>query len=76
MDVRHQISAPDALAGVPCDALLLIVAGDRPDKTLAAPLAAVLKGALASGDLALKAGKLLYVHRPQGATGRRRIDQV
>ena len=71
MDVRHQISAPDALAGVPCDALLLIVAGDRPDKTLAAPLAAVLKGALASGDLALKAGKLLYVHRPQDVKAQR-----
>ena len=71
MDVRHHISAPDAFAAAPCDALLLIVAGDQPDKTLAPPLAVVLKGAIASGDLALKAGKLLYVHRPQDVKAQR-----
>ncbi|MEQ1807465.1 MAG: M17 family peptidase N-terminal domain-containing protein, partial [Burkholderiaceae bacterium] len=71
MDVRHHVCAPDALAGVPCDALLLIVADDGPDKALAAPLAAILKAALASGDFELKAGKSLYVHAPQGVKAKR-----
>ncbi len=65
MDVRYLVCAPGELAAAPCDALLLIVCGDQPDKSLAAPLWAILKAALASGDLELKAGKALYVHRPQ-----------
>ena len=71
MDVRHHVCAPDALAAMSCDALLLVVAGDRPDKALAAPLAAILKAALAGGDFELKAGKALYVHAPQGVKAQR-----
>ncbi len=71
MDVRHLIAAPDALAATSCDALLLVVAGDQLDKSLGAPLASVLKAAVASDDLALKAGKVLYVHQPQGVTAKR-----
>ena len=67
MDFRHQISAPATLAGLTCDALVLVVTGDAVDATLDAPLAAALNDALAQGDLALKAGKGLYLHRPAGA---------
>ena len=66
MDFRHQISAPRALAGTPCDALLLIVTGDASDPALDAPLATALGDALAQGDLKLKAGRSLYLHRPAG----------
>ena len=66
MDFRHQISLPQAFAATPCDALVLIVAGDAADPALAAPLAAALSDALAHGDLTLKAGKSLYLHRPAG----------
>jgi leucyl aminopeptidase len=64
MDFRHQITTRQALAGTVCDALLLVVAGDAADSALAPPLAALLTQAVADGDLAMKAGKCLYVHRP------------
>jgi leucyl aminopeptidase len=66
MDFRHQISAPDSLASLSCDALVLIVTGEAADPTLAPPLAAALSDALAQGDLTLKAGKSIYLHRPAG----------
>ena len=71
MDVRHQISSPDALARTSCDALLLIVVGDAVDAALDAPLAAALRDALAHDDLVLKAGKALYLHRPAGVRASR-----
>ena len=67
MDFRHQISAPATLAGLSCDALVLVVTGDSVDATLDAPLAAALNDALAQGDLTLKAGKSIYLHRPGDA---------
>jgi leucyl aminopeptidase len=66
MDFRHQISSPDALASHTCDALVLVVTGDAVDPALDAPLAAALSDALAHGDLTLKAGKSIYIHRPAG----------
>ena len=71
MDFRHQISSPDALAGLTCDALVLVVTGDGVDPALDATLAAVLGDALAQGDLSLKAGKSLYLHRPAGVRAAR-----
>jgi leucyl aminopeptidase len=71
MDFRHQISSPDALSRVNCDALLLIVGGDAVDAQLDAPLAVLLRDALAQGDLTLKAGKTLYLHRPSGVRASR-----
>ncbi len=66
MDFRHQTIAAGELANLSADALLLVVPGDTADKTLAAPLASALKDAVADGDLALKAGKALYLHRVAG----------
>jgi leucyl aminopeptidase len=71
MDFRHQISSPDGLAGVACDALVLVAVGDSVDTTLGAPLAGALSDAIAQGDLALKAGKSLYLHRPAGVKASR-----
>jgi len=61
MDFRHQISSADALSGLSCDALVLIVTGESVDPTLDAPLASALSDALAQGDLTLRAGKSLYL---------------
>ena len=66
MNFRHQISSPAALSGLTCDALVLVVTGDSVDPSLDAPLAAALGDALSQGDLLLKAGKGLYLHRPAG----------
>ena len=71
MDFRHQILALDALAGLACDALVLVVTGDAVDAQLAAPLGATLSDALAHDDLKLKAGKSLYLHRPAGVRAAR-----
>jgi leucyl aminopeptidase len=73
MDFRHQISDPGALASLTCDALVLVLTGDTVDPTLDAPLAAALSDALAQGDLTLKAGKTLYVHRPAGVRAPRLV---
>ena len=71
MDFRHQISSLDALATLGVDALLLIVPGDAVDKALAAPIALALSDALTQGDLQLKAGKALYLHRLAGVKAAR-----
>ena len=71
MDFRHQISSPDTFASVTCDALVLVVTGDAVDPALDATLAASLSDALAHGDLSLKAGKSLYLHRPAGVRAAR-----
>ncbi|MEP7295908.1 MAG: leucyl aminopeptidase [Burkholderiales bacterium] len=76
MDFRHQISSPGALAGLTCDALVLVVTGDAVDPALDAPLAAALSDALAQGDLALKAGKSIYLHRPVGVRAARVVFAV
>ena len=76
MDFRHQISAPGALAGLTCDALVLIVTGEAVDPTLAAPLAAALGDALKQGDLTLKAGKSIYLHRAVGIRAPRLVFAV
>jgi leucyl aminopeptidase len=76
MDFRHQISSPDTLAGLACDALLLVVTGDGVDVALDAPLAALLRDAVAQGDLTLKAGKSLYLHRPAGVKAARVVFAV
>ena len=76
MDFHHQISSPGALAGLGCDALVLVVTGEAVDPTLAAPLAAALNDALAHGDLTLKSGKSLYLHRPVGVRAPRVVFAV
>jgi len=66
MDFRHQISAPDAWSEVACDALLVVLAGDHADGVADRTLAAAIHDAVAQGDLQLKAGKSVYLHRPAG----------
>jgi leucyl aminopeptidase len=76
MDFRHQASTPETLAAVACDALLLIVSGETVDGALPAPLSTLLRDAVAHGDLALKAGKSLYLHRPAGVKAARVVFAV
>ena len=76
MDFRHLISLPAALADVACDALVLVVAGEAADAALDPRLAAALDDAVSSGDLALKKGKALYLHRPAGMKTARLVFAV
>ncbi len=73
MDFRHQTLTPEALASVACDALLVVVAGDRIDELPDAAVRALLADLVAQGDLALKAGKSLCVHRPAGLKATRLV---
>ena len=76
MDFRHQITLPGALAGAALDALVLIVNGDTVDPTLAPALASILRDAVEQGDLQLKKGKSLYLHRPAGVAALRVVFAV
>ena len=71
MDFGHRITAPGSLASVEVDGLILVVAGDAVDAAIGAPIKALIDDAVAHGDLTLKKGKLLYVHRPVGVAARR-----
>ena len=71
MDFRHQTLAPQDLASVAADALLLIVGGEPKDLKLPAALQTVVKEAVAAGDFAVKAGRALYLHKPAGMQAQR-----
>jgi leucyl aminopeptidase len=66
MDFRTQSTAFDALATLPSDALILVIAGDALPATLDAELTVLINDAVKLGDFELKAGKALTLQRPQG----------
>ncbi len=65
MDYRTIVGQGPALSQVNADALLVVVTPEL-SATGAPELDALLKDAIAKADFALKAGRTLYVHRPQG----------
>ncbi len=73
MDFRHQVSSLDALAAVACDALLVVVAGDKVDPALDRALGGTLSAAVDAGDLQVKAGRTLCLHRPAGLKAARLV---
>jgi leucyl aminopeptidase len=66
MNFRTVISTPATLSSVSTSALLLILVGEQVPAGLDKPLAQLIQDAVNHGDLELKAGKTLYVHRPAG----------
>jgi leucyl aminopeptidase len=76
MDFGHRVAPPQGLGKLEVDALVLVVAAGAIDKGLGAPLADLLADAVAEGDLALKKGKTLYLHRPAGFAARRVVVAV
>jgi leucyl aminopeptidase len=76
MDFRTQSLTATGLAGLASDALLIVVAGDAVPAALEGPLATALSDAVAQGDLALKAGRSLYVHRVAGIKAARVVFAV
>jgi leucyl aminopeptidase len=77
MDFSHRVSSPPLWATVACDALVVVVVGDKLDKAMQAALGSTLAGALTDalshGDFQLKAGKTLYLHRPAGVAAARLV---
>ena len=66
MDYRFAIAQPGTLSQVNADALLLVLTPEQ-SQTGDKALDALIQDAIKSDDLALKAGRALYVHRPAGA---------
>jgi leucyl aminopeptidase len=63
MDFDTQVAAGDALAKVSADALVVVLAGEAARKGLDKTVAGALESALADGELALKPGKVVLLHR-------------
>ncbi|HYR25252.1 MAG TPA: leucyl aminopeptidase [Aquabacterium sp.] len=72
MDYRAFVAQGPALSQVNADALLLVLTGEHP--TTADPvLDKLIKEATTAGDFAFKAGRTLYVHRPDGVQAARLV---
>lgn len=71
MDFKTQVAGAGGLASIATDALVVVVAGDTVPAALDAPLAEVLKAAVAQGDLTLKPGRSFYAHRVAGVKAAR-----
>jgi leucyl aminopeptidase len=76
MDFRHQLSSAGALSGLSADALVVVTHGDAIDPSLDAAVASLVKEAVGAGDLQLKAGRSLLLHRPAGVKAPRLVVSV
>lgn len=71
MDFRQHTASLDSLASVACDALLVVLAGEKAERTLDATLAKLLADAVSHGDFEFKRGKSVLLHRPAGVKAAR-----
>jgi leucyl aminopeptidase len=76
MDFRHQLSSAGALSGLSADALVVVTHGDAIDPSLDAAVASLVKEAVAAGDLQLKGGRTLLLHRPADVKAPRLVISV
>ena len=76
MDFRYQVAAPGTLAGTSLDALVVVIAGEGAEAALDPALASLVADAVELGDLKLKKGRTLYVHRPAGLKAARLVIAV
>jgi len=76
MDFKSVALGTGGLAAVSADALLVVVAGTAMPTDVDAPVASLLRDAVKNGDLELKAGRTLYVHRPSGLKAQRLVLAV
>ena len=71
MDFDTQGAGAESLARVAADALIVVLAGEAARKGLDKAVAAALDAAVSDGELALKPGKALLLHRvPKVAAAR------
>lgn len=73
MDFRHQVLTSTGLSALNVDAVLLVVVGDAVDERVDPKLALLVADAVKQGDFQLKAGRTLYLHRPQGVRAARAV---
>ncbi|WP_119157007.1 leucyl aminopeptidase [Caldimonas tepidiphila] len=71
MDFRSQTAGAGGLAKLSGDTLVVVLPVDADAQSLESPLNELVADALAAGDLQLKPGRTLYIHRPPGLKVRR-----
>ena len=71
MDFGHLVIAPEGLAKVEAEGLVVVVSADSVEPYAKGPIGALIGAAVKGGDLSMKKGKTLLVHRPQGMTANR-----
>ena len=76
MDFKPLASSIASLSTLTTDALVLVLGTDTRDPTLDPAVAALVDAALDSGDLQLKAGRTLCLHRPGGVQAARLVLSV
>lgn len=75
MDYRSSVAQGSTLSQVNADALLLVLTPEQ-SQTADPVLDALIQDALKADDLALKAGRALYLHRPRGVQAARLVLAV
>ncbi len=75
MDYRSSVAQGSTLSQVNADALLLVLTPEQ-GQTGDPVLDALIQDAIEAGDLALKSGRALYLHRPRGVQAARLVLAV
>lgn len=76
MDFKHLVASVASLSTLTTDALVLVLGTEARPATLDPVVAALIDAAVASGDLQLKAGRCLCLHRPAGLKATRLVLSV
>ena len=76
MDVRILQAGPEGLCSIQADLLLLLLPARREAWAEGQGWTDLLDEAVAAGDLPLKAGRTLYLHRPAGMKAARCVVGV
>ena len=76
MDFKPLVATAATLSSVTADALILVLGTDTRDASLDPALSALVDDAIASGDLQLKAGRCVLLHRPAGLKAARLVIAV
>ncbi|MFN3416275.1 MAG: leucyl aminopeptidase [Caldimonas sp.] len=76
MDFRALSSSPALWADTACDALVVVLNAALTTQNLPDPLAGLFADVQKTGDLALKTGRSLYLHRPVGLRAPRLVFTV
>ena len=76
MDFKHTLAEPSALAALATDALVIVITADGLDAGVDAAVAALVRDAIARGDLSLKPGRTLVLHQPAGLVAKRLVLTV
>ncbi len=76
MDFKHLIAAPATLSSIAADALVVVIGTEQRDAALDPAIGSLIDDAVNAGDLQLKAGRGVLLHRPVGVKARRLVVVV